>query len=401
MNPKQIAAITHTFPFGTMQDSFFDDEIKMLAESNDLIFFPTASAKSRESSERFRLYKDAVRVSSWGDGVSWLKLKWIFFSFKTVLVDFLKYELRTAHKGTLRSLLVVIAWAIRTPDRVLSANILSVYSFWGTNIGYYGKLLARFKRVSSVVRFHRYDLYEQSGKAVPFNRSLFVDDGVSCLFLGKGAAEYAASVSRLTKAEVVPLFVRNAPFTDVQECTGNKSLRVVSISSDEKKKRLDKIHDVLLSLQTQHDHTVVWRHYGQLKNSQYLFDSEFVSPVNRHYMGLLTQEELRKVLNAGDVDFVIFMSDSEGIPYSMLQAMSFGVPVFSTNVGEISSVKVQAYEWLVDIDLDADSAAHKINSQLPLIKSESVRRHIQTICRSHFGRSQTLNKIEKLLQLEP
>ena len=393
MDKKTIAVITHTFPFGTMQDSFFDDEINMLMKSFDLVFVPTASAKSRQRSPRLNLLKDAVRLPGFQMGISWSRIRWIVIAIKTVLADFIRYELKTMHTGTLRGLLVMLVWTLKTPVELLSSNICAVYSFWGTDIGYYGKLLAKFKAVPLLVRFHRYDLYEESGSAVAFNRSLFADKGVTCVFLGDGARDYAASISQISNSKVIPLFVRDSPFNGLDRSKDPKTLNVISISSDEPKKRLDKIHDVLRSLQSKYDYKVAWKHYGRLASSRPLFETDTVSPINISYMGMMTQQQLREVLMTEKVDFVLFMSDSEGIPYSMLQAMSFGIPVFSTDVGEISSVKLEEYSWLFDVEDEIDSVSNQIHTQLPLIRSQSVRQHVQAVCQNQFGREDTYDKI--------
>lgn len=65
------------------------------------------------------------------------------------------------------------------------------------------------------------------------------------------------------------------------------------------------------------------------------------------------------------------MSDSEGIPVSIMEAMSFGIPVIARNVGGMSEIVNEENGLLLEND-DAEDAASKISSLLTDCREKQV-----------------------------
>ncbi len=69
-------------------------------------------------------------------------------------------------------------------------------------------------------------------------------------------------------------------------------------------------------------------------------------------------------------DWFVMMSYSEGVPVSMGEAMSYGVPVISTDVGSVAELADSGCALLLPRDIDAREAAAAIQ---PVIFDSATR----------------------------
>jgi glycosyltransferase involved in cell wall biosynthesis len=79
-------------------------------------------------------------------------------------------------------------------------------------------------------------------------------------------------------------------------------------------------------------------------------------------MGNVSNEELINYYSENNVDLFLSLSSSEGIPVSMMEAMSFGIPVISTDVGGISELVKSNNGFLVNSSVNYDEIISIINS---------------------------------------
>ena len=62
------------------------------------------------------------------------------------------------------------------------------------------------------------------------------------------------------------------------------------------------------------------------------------------------------------INLFINLSDSEGIPVSIMEAMSFGIPCIATNVGGTSEIVVNGINGYLIDDEDDEYIAGKVDS---------------------------------------
>ncbi len=56
------------------------------------------------------------------------------------------------------------------------------------------------------------------------------------------------------------------------------------------------------------------------------------------FLGYLPNSEVKKLLSKQSFDLFINASESEGVPVSIMEAMSYSIPVIAPDVGEISDI---------------------------------------------------------------
>ena len=66
--------------------------------------------------------------------------------------------------------------------------------------------------------------------------------------------------------------------------------------------------------------------------------------------------------NENNYDFHINLSESEGVPVSIMESFSFGIPVIATNVGGVSEIVIDGYNgFLIDPNSNSNDVSQIIN----------------------------------------
>ena len=76
--------------------------------------------------------------------------------------------------------------------------------------------------------------------------------------------------------------------------------------------------------------------------------------------GAVDHEKLIDYYRTTPVDLFLNVSSSEGVPVSVMEAMSFGIPVIATNVGGTSEIVSGKTGMLVNADISPEELAGKI-----------------------------------------
>lgn len=214
---------------------------------------------------------------------------------------------------------------------------LVIYSFWGTD-GALVLTTMKYRPAYCAVRLHGYDLYEDRVGYLPFRRRLFEATDALLTVSAHGARyleqNYANSL------ELPPIHVARLGTTDhgVGPRTPASVVRVVSCSSLIRLKRVDLILRVLDHFAR--DHVVEWTHFGDGPMRVELEAlAERVNP-NLHIClrGRVTNQALMAHYQSEPVSVFVNLSTTEGLPVSIMEALSFDVPVLATDVGGTSEI---------------------------------------------------------------
>jgi glycosyltransferase involved in cell wall biosynthesis len=119
-------------------------------------------------------------------------------------------------------------------------------------------------------------------------------------------------------------------------------LRIISVCYIYPLKRLDLLVEALALIK---DFKVEWHHIGsyykahteQIKiKANLLFNQN--SNVTVNWLGDFSAAKVYDYYTKNSFDLFVSTSSSEGIPVSMMECMSFGIPVMSTNVGGVFEI---------------------------------------------------------------
>lgn len=73
--------------------------------------------------------------------------------------------------------------------------------------------------------------------------------------------------------------------------------------------------------------------------------------------GRLTNDEVHQYYSKKNIDMFINVSASEGLPVSIMEAMSYGVPALATDVGGNSEIVTNETGYLVKADISSEELA--------------------------------------------
>ncbi|MBK8801153.1 MAG: glycosyltransferase [Fibrobacteres bacterium] len=248
-----------------------------------------------------------------------------------------------------------------------------LYFYWGTDaVALIPWLRAKGFSNRIVVRFHGSDLYENVTGYLPLREQIFAKADL-CLFVSENGMEYARSKwpKCEAKCRVNRLGVRPR---DLSRRNPQDTSLVVSCSNIDDNKRVWLIAEVLART----GEPVEWHHFGdgpgRTKLEEVLATLGGSVEVTLH--GRVEPSKIMEFYEARTPTLLVNLSRSEGIPVSIMEAFSAGIPVFATSVGGVSEIVDGTNGWLVGAEEPAESLAIGLRAALgELAAGGEARRH--------------------------
>lgn len=221
----------------------------------------------------------------------------------------------------------------------------------------FGKASGRGPRV--VCRAHRGDLYEdlKSAGYAGMRREIVASvDEIYCIS-EHGKRYLDGQFPRLSdKFRLARLGVNDPGYLNQQP--GGGPLAIVSCSFVIASKRVPLIVDAIAHmLAADPSLQVRWTHIGNgplLDEVRAYAASRLGARAEAIFKGYMTQAEVLALYREEAFDLIVNLSDSEGIPVSLMEAASAGIPIVATDVG--GSAEILAGDNGVLVAADADTA---------------------------------------------
>ena len=348
---RTLIFLTDCFPFGSAE-TFIENEFPFLVEAFDRIIIITTNRtdeKTRKIPDNIEILRIPFRPSFKYKVLSVLNY------FNPVIqreIGLIKHEfLLKPNKQLLFILLASYAKALEINALINSLvskhNIdtgqLYLYSYWMNDITA-GIALFRSKNPESraICRVHRWDVYfeTQTPPYLPL-RNFMIEtlDMVHCISydalgylqkLTNGRADDHLRLSRLGT------FNRDKIRTQPNQ----GMIRIVSCSNLIPLKR---VHLIIEALALIDDLKISWRHFGKgpLNDQLQKLAAEKLGPktnVEYSFVGQISNTEMLQFYKNNKVDLFINVSETEGIPVSIIEASSFGIAVIGTLVGGVGEI---------------------------------------------------------------
>jgi glycosyltransferase involved in cell wall biosynthesis len=226
-------------------------------------------------------------------------------------------------------------WANANYENHLRDSIC--YSYWMHSAAYALTLLKRKYPLTVISRVHGFDVYAEQHYPpyMPCHEATVSG-------LDKVYAISENGHKRLTQLypQFTDKFAISRLGTVDPECTSPISpqheLRVASCSSIVPVKRIPLLIDGLIEFHKRFPHTqLYWDHLGGgvLFESVKDYAKTLPDGVKWHMWGQVSHEEVIKFYCKNSVDVFVNVSASEGVPVSIMEAQSCGIPVIATSVG--------------------------------------------------------------------
>ena len=368
----QLVIFTGQYPYGA-GEVFLEDEMRIAEQKFDSITIVTY-AKAEETLTRYVPHNATL--------VHLRRGKTLFSQLAPLFIlPFKPYFWREVCSGCkergISNIKTVLKQIILTEKRIISINQMRhfwepqrdnciYYSYWINPAAVY---LARKKATLQgicIARTHGGDCFFSRGY-VPYRP--YVLQKLDCIY----------PISESGRMDIISHYAMNnksiqnrirvarlgVDLPDLNSCCQNKlpGLTIVTCSNVIQLKRLDLVVEALSLID---EIEVNWVHFGDgplMEQIRLLTHREIDSKKNIKFdfRGWVSNSEISEFYKTNYIDLFINCSDVEGIPVSIMEAMSFGIPAIARDVGGNSELVDNEVGCLLPTEIEPRDIVDAIN----------------------------------------
>ncbi|MBR5378659.1 MAG: glycosyltransferase [Bacteroidales bacterium] len=357
---KELFVFTDNYPFG-MGESFLNSESVFLSKQFGTVhYFPLwKNGEMRQLPSGSVVEKPLLNFNPKGNVKLIIKGLFCLSPFFFAVPVFFQEK---AWKSKKRFWDFMTSWLlIRAAYASLHINPQKktvLYSYWGDRAALLLPLLKKKFDVVTVARFHGTDLYEEACQGYkPFRKWLFMALDMAAPISENGERylreHYGKDAPRRIKVCRLGVFDHGLNPSD-----GGPVFQIVSCSNLVSVKRVTLLAKAIGTL----DIKVSWLHMGDgpLRSEVEAVISSFPDHVEGTLLGAIPNEEVMTYYKEHHIDIFVNVSESEGIPVSIMEAFSFGIPVMATNVGGVYEIVDDTVGKLLSKDITPQQLAEFI-----------------------------------------
>lgn len=339
---SNLYLFTGVYPYSQYTECFLEDEILYLSKTFEkVVIVPTRGDVTKRE-----IPGNCISVKPIFPSKLLFLLKGMFNkrTFVTLTSEFFKHKVYASKdklgvwiKGALVINNLLNSKQIKKIEHELNENDVCYY-YWGK----WSNLLTLFlhKKCHHVSRFHgAWDLWEEEyDDYAPLRKelSLKLDRAV---FISRMGETYFKKRYPQTNTSFNPL---GSSDYGVKPAKTDNIIRIASCSTVYPLKRVDLIfNSVSFFAENNPDIQIEWTHMGGGPNFDELQNFVAVHPVanlKANLMGNLDHSKVIDTFKSTCFDLFVNLSTNEGVPVSIMEAISFNVPVVATAVGGNSEI---------------------------------------------------------------
>lgn len=283
------------------------------------------------------------------------------------------------------------------------------YSYWFDDWVMVLSLLRRNNPSLRIyTRAHGRDLYEEREpitQIIPF-RPILVKEVDAVFPVSRSGANYLIKRYPELKGKTQPIYLGSSEELFIKH-TGNKVPVILSVSKLRNIKRIFLIAEALvgieipfkwihvggLNTQARHKDKTIMRTIAGIQNLRRVHGKDRVS-----IQGNLSNEDVKQLYRLERPDLFVNVSSTEGIPISIMEAISFGTPILATDVGGVSEIVNAEFGRLLNKDLSVIELRENISTFLSNTDMRSARHNARNFWEKHFHHKKNIVKLaEKLM----
>ncbi|MEQ9063206.1 MAG: glycosyltransferase [Vicingaceae bacterium] len=267
-----------------------------------------------------------------------------------------------------------------------------VYSYWAmANALVLPRLAMKFKKV--IIRAHGYDLYsERQGGYIPYQHEMLKTADVIACISEDGRRYLEGKYADLSPKLKLYYLGVDVP-QEVSDFSNQGIFHMVTSSRVIDLKRLDRLVKALPMVKGK----LKWTHLGDgpdlgkikalakgLKPDQYEVSFE----------GWLNSEQLKSFYENETVNVFVNLSWSEGLPVSIMEAISYGIPIIATDVGGTREIVDSTNGKLLNKDFSDEELVSALEHfmEMPLDKMMQYRKSARSTALEKFDFSKNSSR---------
>jgi glycosyltransferase involved in cell wall biosynthesis len=352
---KKLILLTDSFPFDVFEP-YLVNEFEYLAKSFEKIFIFSASPKTIPL---WKLPANVVIYNCYIDLNFYLKIKAVLlfnagiFNTEKKFVNSImqqKFDLTKIKimileyfKGKIQKKYIekVMHEELKNPSNLL------LYSYWSDNKAIAAALLKKeFPALKVISRAHGWDVYFERNTSAYIPLRTFIFDNIDkVFFVSENGKEYTSKKYK-DPSKLAVSYLGTNQSTEPRFNKKRNPFHIVSCSSLIPLKRVELIIKAIAALP---DHIEIrWTHFGTgiLDKESINLAEKFLSALSNihfEFKGQVDNSEVLQFYVCNDVNLLVNTSSTEGLPMTMMEAMSCGIPVMGTNVGGVSEIVINDF----------------------------------------------------------
>lgn len=341
VTPEILFVFTKHFPYGKAEQYLVDELPFLSGKFSKVVFVPAENFNSENAGQRelpancevLHLNQEAEKKRT---SKKWLEFLIVFFTEwlrcrnkAWFWKERYRYKSVLLHQAHLASVMEGII-----PQRYNGKAVF--YTYWIHNSAIMLGLMKRRGAINGFIsRGHSIDLYEWDWvltryiKILPFYHFI-IQQATYIAAISQHGADY---LQKRFPQFAEKLFCSRLGVKEfgINPFHSEEKFTIVSCSNFSDNKRISEIASVISKIEKI---PVRWIHFGDGPGKEKIEKAiqHFPSHISVELRGFTPNEEIKAFYASETVNLVINMSEAEGIPVSLMEAISFGIPVLATDV---------------------------------------------------------------------
>lgn len=392
---KKILIITWNYPYYP-GEQFLETEIEFWGnnEGVDIIILPSNTrGEPREIPQNIKL----IKIFNQRNDFFFIIFQFFFSKILYIEIKYLIQEKKINIHNLINLCYSVLKTAFfrkKLENWIRKYGVIDiVYTYWNSEQTYAACILKKKGLIKSIItRTHGYDIYEErrQNNYMPLKRQ-FLPLMDKIYVLSEQAKIYLLYRYKIPENKVniqrLGIHVGN----EISGVTKVDEFHLVSVSSITSVKRIERIIDSLdLFLAKNTNIKCFWTHIGsgilEKKIKEYSFTKlKYYKNLEVSFLGEISNEKVRQFYISNKVDMFINVSDSEGTPVSIMEAMSMGIPAMGPCIGGIPELITVKSGYLLPEKPTIQEIAEGLERMLVLSKNKDVRINAKRMVEARFS----------------
>ncbi|MBE6063500.1 MAG: glycosyltransferase [Clostridium butyricum] len=398
-----LVLLTKIYPFDKGEE-FIEDEITELSHAFDkVILIATSTADNavitRKVPENFEVHR--IKASFINKQIIKNSIK-LFCTGKDK--EYISHEEKNIVKGSLKKKIYLeyfIAKGLSVYNEckeilnkidISAYEGLTFYSYWLYDTALAAIKLNRLynnKMKKTVSRAHRYDLYADKNSMNYLPLRYYLLENIDAVYpCSKDGSNYLRRLYPKYSNKINTSYLGTRDH-GVAEIKDRNEYTIASCCHVSPVKRVDLLAKALKCLNDDSDLKIRWIHFGDGDGLDEIktYVKENLTNINVDFKGNVKNTELMNYYKNEAINVFVNTSSSEGLPVSIMEACSFGIPIIATNVGGTSEIVIENKTgMLLDVDFEPEVLAEKIKNMALMSREDELnyRKRCREFWQEHF-----------------
>ena len=342
---KTLIVLSKQFPYGN-KEQYIAHELGYLAREFDRVIIYPSDHFNPKDEITFQLPSNAV-VADLNTALAAVpKMRVLMSFFMAYVTEFMRYPLKGSMVRNFRRYKAIYAtqYAIgQTLLNFLSSKAIRpadcvFYSYWMSASALSLSILKRRGEIKAFVsRAHSIDLYHEhwglrENLEIPPFRCFKQDMADRIYCISRHGADFLATIG--IQREKIAVSYLGVDDFGLNPASAEPVPVIVTCSGADANKRVHLLGEALARI----NKPVKWIHFGDGVLRDLVLNAVKGSAVALDYRGNTANSAIRDFYLRQHVDLFVMLSKVEGLPVSMMEAMSHGIPVLGTNVNGVPEI---------------------------------------------------------------